>query len=203
MEIIVMESSQKDFLGEVLNIGMGRAASCIGELVQSRVTLSVPLVTISSIDNLARNFEVFGIDNIVSIRMGFSGILSGDALLLLSKYSSMLLTRSVMQNANLEELSCAQEEVLVEVGNIVLNSAVGSWADLFQDHFKFTIPEYRELTVPVLLETWAARNEQKDSALKAVCADAYFEIQDFFIIGTIIILFDKNSVEKVIGAVSA
>jgi len=199
-----MDTARKDFLMEIMNIGLGRAGSVLSELVGAKVNLTIPEVAIHKAGEIHNNLELFKDEMVISVTQNFSGILSGDAILVLSNYSGLLLTHRLNQYiSENDEIESGKKETTIEVGNIVLNSLVGSWSEILSDHFKFGVPRYRECTLPELINQRLEQNAHGNSEMYAVCGNAHFDITEFFIMGTIITLFDKNSVEKLLGAVVA
>ena len=127
---------QKDALGELLNIGMGRASASLSEMVGEEVELSVPKV-----DTLSRDEAIIRINSLVgnkvtAIKESFKGAFWGDALLLFPENHSLELVRALIKDDTLpaEMISEMEQEALTEVGNIILNACLGSLANIFQEN---------------------------------------------------------------------
>ena len=130
---------QKDALGELLNIGMGRASASLSEMVGEEVELSVPKV-----DTLSRDEAIIRINSLVgnkvtAIKESFKGAFWGDALLLFPENHSLELVRALIKDDTLpaEMISEMEQEALTEVGNIILNACLGSLANIFQENLEF------------------------------------------------------------------
>ncbi|MBU0982906.1 MAG: hypothetical protein KKA42_03485 [candidate division Zixibacteria bacterium] len=197
-----MDEHQKGFLTEVLNTGAQRAGAVLGELVQRHVNLSVPDVDICPVADLPGHLSLFQNDQVTSVTMGFSGVLSGDAVLLLSGFSGILLTQRLMGGAtDLAEVQEEKQEAISEVGNIVVNNFVGAWAEVFHDRFTFGLPQFEECGLNELLDARISGDGKQRT--HAIWANAHFDVSEFFIVGTLLTLFDQASVERLVGAVSS
>nr|MBN2277020.1 hypothetical protein [candidate division Zixibacteria bacterium] len=195
-----MDTARKDYMVEIMNIGIGRACVVLSELVGARVNLTVPEVDIFRAGEIHGQMEIFKDERIISVTENFKGNLQGEAILVLSNYSGLLLTHRLNQYLNdTAEIQSGKRETVTEVGNIVLNSLVGSWSEILNDHFKFGVPEYLECTLSELLDRRIAGSANSGKELYAICANTHFDITEFFIMGTIIALFDKSSVENLFG----
>lgn len=199
-----MDAHQQDFLTEVLNIGMGKAGDVLSRLVNTKVYLTVPELNICRAEELPEHLDYLGTSDILSVTQGFSGILSGEAIMVMSNYSGMLLRQKVIEHAfenNDPELS--KQEILIEVGNIVINNLVGSWSKIFYDHFKFQVPEYREARITELVYDHLDKTKFNNMEMFAIWGNTHFEVKEFFILGSVFILFDRHSIEKLVGSIES
>jgi len=195
-----MDESKKDFLTEVLNIGMGRASAVLSELTNSKVFLTIPNLNLCKIEHLSENLKLPGKDEFTIVSQSFDGLLKGSANLMLNKYSSDMLTKRVVDNyADMDDFTTEKEEVLKEVGNIVLNNLVGAWSTIFFDQFAFGVPEYNICSVTELIYKNKAKDPNKEIK-QAIFADAHFELKDMFMVGSLFVLFDDHSINKLLGS---
>ncbi|NQZ81298.1 MAG: chemotaxis protein CheC [Colwellia sp.] len=144
--MIELSELQKDALGELLNIGMGRASASLSEMVGEEVELSVPKVdTLSQEEAIERIKGLVG-DNITAVKESFKGAFWGDALLLFPEEHSLELVRALIKDDTLplDMLSEMEQEALTEVGNIILNACLGSLANIFQENLEFALPQYSQ-----------------------------------------------------------
>jgi CheY-like chemotaxis protein len=116
-----------DAFKEIFNIGMGRAASALSKLVYETIKLSVPRLEVlprtALEETVAENFT----DELALVRQDFSGSAKGIAFLLMSKESGLRLVNALVSSDDVEhEISEADRDLLVEVGNILINALVGS-----------------------------------------------------------------------------
>jgi chemotaxis protein CheC len=117
-----------DAFKEIFNIGMGRAANALSKLVYEKIKLSVPRLEVlprAALEETVReNFS----DDLALVRQDFSGAARGIAFLLMSKESGMRLVSALVSDGDRTgpDVSEADRELLVEVGNILINALVGS-----------------------------------------------------------------------------
>lgn len=140
MELNVL---QKDAIVELFNIGMGKAAASLSEMVGEEVVLSVPdvftVTRAAATDRLGLSEEA----QVSVVREGFSGPFWGDALLLFPQADSLDLVHALLQEElPLEMLSEMEQEALTEVGNIILNACLGSLANIFTQDLHYQMPEF-------------------------------------------------------------
>jgi chemotaxis protein CheC len=190
-----MDTFQKDFLTEIINIGLGRAGTVLGQISGSHVSLTVPdLVTCRAAD-LSTHLNMFGQGDIMTVSLGFSGIVSGDAMLVISPFSGRVLARQLFQDMMDEHLSDDDlGQAVTELGNIVINHFVGSWSEIFCDRFEFGVPEYQCRSLKDVV------SEKADEGLYAVCAEAHLDIPEFFVVASLITLFDQPTLQRLVGS---
>jgi chemotaxis protein CheC len=197
-----MNKSQNDFLTEIVNIGVGRAGAVLSQLVGTKVGMSVPEIDVCELSSLQDHLIGTRQNKHLLVTLPFTGILSGGALLVMSDFSGVMLTQLLLgSDASLEEMEPDKESVITELGNIVLNSFVGSWGDMLCDRFEFGVPTYVEGDIRSLLDP-RTRVIACDSDHYAIWANTYFDVHDFSLMGTVVALFDRKSVERIVGAAS-
>ena len=120
---MIISERQKDAITELINIGFSKSTASLSELTGYRVLLSVPEVKVLPIDDLAAVLKELVPDEISTVHQVFSGALTGDAMLILSQEGSVALTRLLVDEPDLDiNVDASMQEVLTEVGNILLNS---------------------------------------------------------------------------------
>src|SRR5512135_3103507 len=72
---------QLDALRELINIGVGRAAKVLSEMVNARIILQVPFIKLLTPENLRREMGHLGEGLLAAVRLGFKGPFSGTAAL--------------------------------------------------------------------------------------------------------------------------
>jgi chemotaxis protein CheC len=139
--VTALTELERDALGEIANIAMGRAANSIRQMVGHPVLLSVPAAEIVSKQVAA---EVVGTpDNriLVAIRQDFTGAFSGRALLIFPETSSLELMRAVVgRSLSLKDIVELQDEALAEIGNVILNSWLATVANLLKRTLPVSLP---------------------------------------------------------------
>lgn len=131
-----------DALGELVNIGVSRAAASLGTMVREQVLLSVPSVMIVSRTRAAELISASRLDLRVAVRQEFHGDVSGRALLIFPEKNSLELVRAVAgEGLSLEDILELEHEALAEIGNIILNACIATVANLLQRSLTMSLPE--------------------------------------------------------------
>src|SRR4029078_4059540 len=120
-----LTASQKDTLAELINIGYARAAGALSDLTGHRISLAVPEVAIHEIEKITPLLRDVVHGEVASVNQFFGGTISGNAILLLDKAAALLLNRLLTDRPEVAALDESAREVIVEVGNIVLNACLG------------------------------------------------------------------------------
>jgi chemotaxis protein CheC len=133
-----------DALGEVFNVGAGRAAASLSEIVGDEVKLSVPSVEIrksSEVDSdlMALTSLKFGV-----VSQNFSGPFEAQALLLFTESHALEIVRDMMgSQMSIEELAEFEQEAMCELGNIILNACLSAMADMLTISLNSSLPDYK------------------------------------------------------------
>ena len=131
-----------DALTEMVNIGVGRAATSLREMVGEQVLLSVPKVALVSRDIAIRTLSENEVSHLVGIHQVFEGDITGRAFLIFPDTKSLELVRAVIgRELTLEEIIELEQEALAEIGNIILNGCLATIANLLQRNLKMSLPE--------------------------------------------------------------
>ncbi|MBI5815003.1 MAG: chemotaxis protein CheX [Nitrospinae bacterium] len=187
-----------DALTEIINIGVGRAASIINEMVGHHVSLRVPFVKLVRPEDLAREIGYEGNSEFSSVQMPFEGALHGVASLIFPPESaSKLVAVLTGEESDSLDLDSIKVETLNEVGNIVLNSVIGSIGNLLEQRFEYSIPSYMEGVFNEIFLSAGASNPI------IMIAKADFLIMEHNIRGDIMIIFEVNSFDSVLLAIES
>lgn len=154
---IVLTDLEADFLAELFNIGVGRAADSLSRMVDQEVKLSVPSVEFRSVHEMA---DYLGGDNIIcSVSQLMTGEFDARSMLLFPEKNSMEVVRLLMGSDLSDELVAEmQEEALNEIGNIVLNACIGAIAASLGKQFDVGLPTF-EAGKPLNLLTSAVASK--------------------------------------------
>jgi len=143
----ILTDLQHDTLTEIINIGMGSAAAALSTMVKDEVSISVPDISFSSIDAIKDNLNELDTSNLASVRQGFDGELSGDAILLFSGDKSLEIVRMLLSNTlgiNDNDFSDFEQEALSEIGNIILNAGLSAIANTLRFDVNSSLPIYKQ-----------------------------------------------------------
>ena len=87
-----LTDTEKDAIGEIANISMGTAATTLFSLVNRKVEISTPVVTIATWDDLLQEYE----RPCVFIRIAYTVGLDGSNLLVLKEHDVKVITDLMM-----------------------------------------------------------------------------------------------------------
>lgn len=177
-------------LKELINIGVGRAAALLNEMLKFKVSLEVPFIKILSPLRFKDEMKGLGKSNMAAVKIGFSGPFSGTAALVISRESASKLVASLPDSG-----MGRVDETLREIGNIVLNGVLGSLGNILNQHITFTLPRYSEITIK---EIFFGEKIGNDTIFLLV--KAKFDIRQIEVEGTIILLFTVGAFDLLLSA---
>ncbi|MUG95276.1 chemotaxis protein CheC [Scytonema sp. UIC 10036] len=191
-------ADQLDALQELINIGVGRAASLLNEMIDSHICLEIPFVKVltasQAYQELATRFEH---DSLASVRLGFTGSFYGTAgLIFPTESASTLVAVLTNEEPGSADLDAVKIGTLSEIGNIVINGVMGSIGNVLKQHLNYTLPVYLEDTIDNLLLSTNVSNSQ------IILAQARFTIKQLEIIGDIILVFELSTFETLINVIN-
>jgi chemotaxis protein CheC len=186
-----LSETQLDSLKEIINIGIGKSASVLNKVVKNRVQLKVPTVQIIKISELSQKIG-YSKDNMLSIiSMDFKGELMGKVELIFTSSSAVkivdLLTDKDYLNLEMDQL---RSSTLSEVGNIVLNSLIGTMGNLLKTRFKYSIPKFKECV------TNDVGNSYNSTSDFLIFAETHFSVKDINIDGSFILFFELATIDR-------
>ncbi|MBW4602720.1 MAG: chemotaxis protein CheC [Calothrix sp. FI2-JRJ7] len=179
-----------DALQELINIGVGRAAGMLNQMLDSRIVLEIPVVTILTLSQIQAELEKrFNGDSLAAVKLNFTGSFSGKANLVFPTESAAtlvsLLTGEEIDSPDLDSVKIG---TLSEVGNIVINGIMGSISNVLNQHLNYAIPIYMEDSIKHILSLEYASEETI-----FLLAQARFAIKTLEIIGDIVLIFEMES----------
>lgn len=149
-----------DALVEVFNVGAGRAAASLSEIVGDEVRLSVPSIEIKKSSEadasvLELNSSKFGV-----VSQNFSGPFEAQALLLFTESHALEIVRDMMgSQMSIEEIAEFEQEAMCELGNIILNACLSAMADMLTISLDSSLPNYKIASVE---DIFAGLNQSED-----------------------------------------
>lgn len=168
--MVALTELEHDALVEIFNIGVGQAAAAMSGIVGEEVTMSVPSISFLSRSEAAQLLEEAHRKNrsgtggasdgerICGVSQHYDGAFSTEALLMFPEDKSLELVRLMVGEAvPLAELSGMEQEALSEIGNIILNSCVGTLANIFQQELHGSLPVYHVGSSDEILDATGTR----------------------------------------------
>lgn len=150
-----------DALAEIFNVGAGRAAFSLSEIVGDEVRLSVPSVEIIKSDkvclaSLALNNGRFG-----RVSQHFTGPFKAEATLLFTEQHALEIVRDMMgSQISAEQLAEFEHEAMCELGNIILNACLSAMADMLNIALESSLPDYDVASADELLQRFCQDVDQ-------------------------------------------
>ncbi len=143
-----LSKDEMDVLGEVGNICMGTSATTMSTLLERRVAITTPALSIHTLDSLSREYPAPLVVSEVSYTKG----LHGDNLLILKEYDVALITNVLLgetedvdpDNIDLNEIHMS---AMNEVMNQMVGSAATSMADIFGKTIDISTPTTKRLKI--------------------------------------------------------
>ncbi|MBC2715471.1 MAG: hypothetical protein HF978_09190 [Desulfobacteraceae bacterium] len=140
---MIISKRDIDAVSELVNIGMGKGADMLNKLLESHIILKAPVIKLVKKTELKRELQQYVDQELFAVQMGFSGDFSGDAKLVFSHDCANKLVHALMGvgvDLDIDEMDSLRTETLNEVGNIVINSIIGTISNELQFKMKFSIP---------------------------------------------------------------
>jgi len=190
---VISREEFNDALAELVNVGVGRAASSLSAMVSARIDLSVPrVVTIPHAEigrHLDLEYEIGIQDEVVVVQQAFTGRVGGAASILFPVESARnlvgLLTGGSLSD---EEVDLEREAALTEVGNILINGVMGTIGNMIGVEIRYHLPEYVECHADELPRVFQERDLMLAVVLIAISGQ---EIK-----GHLVLLFDIPSMDN-------
>lgn len=192
---------QLDTLRELINIGYGRAAGALCELTGERVTLDVPNIEIAFLQDLTPALSKIFKGQVWSVHQVFSGSLKGHALLMIDEEAAVILAHAILK----DKIPAAQQvnaiqEALSEVGNIVLQGAMGICGEILKIKLKFSVPGLRVENIHTMLKSATV---DEDAVQYALLIRTRFRILAKRVTGYLVVVLGVTSYDRLMAAVDA
>ncbi|MEQ8541120.1 MAG: chemotaxis protein CheC [Coleofasciculus sp. D1-CHI-01] len=190
---------QIDAIQEIVNIGVGRAASVLNEMLEAPIRLQVPYIKIGSPLDFQSEMETrLGGEQVAAVRQDFSGSFAGLAELVFPTDSASILAAVLTgEELGTPDLDAVRIGTLSEIGNILINSVIGSISNVLNQRLDYAIPSYIEDTVENLINV--GDNQQDNTIL---LAQTQFFIEQLQIRGDIILVFEVGSFDVLLDAIA-
>ena len=186
-----------DALSELMNIGLGRAADMLNEMLGSPIELMVPTVKVVKISELADELGQSPNASYAFVHLRFQGPIQGTAALVFPPDSAALLVAVLTgEEPGTPDLDSVRAGTLSEVGNIVINGVMGSLANLLELPLTYELPTYLEGLPEDLLGDQRCQPEPT-----ILLAHTRFAVRDLEIQGTILLVFEVRSFDALLEAV--
>ncbi len=184
-----LTEDQIDAIREIINIGVGKSAAILNKMINKHIKLQVPYVEFTKVDKIINIINHSTEDELSSVNLSFKGLLVGTAKLIFPTDSaSKLVALFTDDNSGDDDMDEIKVATLSEIGNIVLNSLVGTISNTLSLPLNYSIPSYQEGILNDLLSHYASMTESAH-----LLAQTRFVIEELEIIGDFILLLEVES----------
>jgi chemotaxis protein CheC len=194
---MIISEYHQDVLNELTNMGIGDASAILNEMVNCHVELTAPRLIALNKKELASALSKSLGTEISMVEMGFSGVMQGSANLLFSVESGKKLTNILSDDFDEEDYNTLKSGTLTEVGNIILNSVMASFANAFKCHLEYRIPSFNDLSVNQYVQSPSIESFSGDSIF---LTEVNFSAEDVQIEGKVVLIFDMDSITSMLNS---
>jgi chemotaxis protein CheC len=186
-----------DAFQELLNIGVGRAAGSLNQMLDKPIRMHIPFIQLGKLDELSQDIQKIKEHTLSSVQLPFKGTFSGSACLLFPTQRAIALVRALTgESEDTDTMDSQREATLLEIGNIVLNGVMGSLANILQHQITYSVPIYREISLQKLLQS-----APSDPYQMVLWAQTHFTIKEYDLTGDIMLLFGTPDLGLLVNAV--
>jgi len=190
---------QRDAITELINIGFGRAADSLSRLTGYRVLLDVPSVSIHPMEHLQEALAGMMRGEIATVHQVFTGPVAGDAFLALDESAAALLKALLTSEPALPlRIDASTQEVVTEIGNVLLNACLGTFGNLLKVHVTFSVPR---LTVDTLGQVLESVTVDRHELRYALVVHAGLRLRSDTVRSYLIIVLSVASLDRFVHAI--
>jgi chemotaxis protein CheC len=196
---VELTALQQDALTELINIGFGRAAASLSRLTGYRVLLDVPSVSVYPMEQLQDALGTIVHGEIATVHQVFSGPVAGDAFLALDARAAALLKELLTNEPALPlRVDASTQEVVTEIGNVLLNACLGTFGNLLKVHVSFSVPKLSIDSLALVLESVTVSQQELRYAL---VIHAGLRLRDDTVRSYLIIVLSVASLDRLVHAI--
>lgn len=193
---IELSELQEDAIKEVINIGVGKGAESLNQLLNTHIHLEIPNLKIVSNENLSQALEYMGKESLSTVNLKFSGDLEGSSILIFPEKSAVNLVTTLMGDEfESSEMDALKSATLNEVGNILINNVMGSISNMLDKRLDYRVPVYGEKTIHQLID--------EEEELSILLIETRFTLESLRIYGDLLMAFGVSSYKDLIRSVDA
>ena len=192
--MVKLSEIEHDALTEITNLAIGRSAGVLNEMIGQEVTLSEPRVIILEQAKLAEHLGGLKGQDLTLVQQGFDGPLSGLASIAFPEQKSLELVRLLLgEEMSLEEIIELEQEALQEMGNVILNSFLGTFGNEFGVNISSEIPKFhKDVAVDGLV------GDLSDTGASVVFIHVDFCVKEENIDGYLVLAVSIPTMEKLV-----
>jgi len=192
-----LTEDQTDALAELFNIGVGKGADTLNQMLGCQIQIQVPHIETLTLKELEEQAHEYGPKEVSTVNLNFEGSLTGNAMLAFPPQSAQNLVAALTgEEPGSPELDSVTVDTLSEVGNIIINSVMGSITNFFNQRLNYSVPHYAANAMHNLVA-----NHITEADYSIILAKAYFSIENLKIEGEFVLIFGVGSLEALLQAI--
>ncbi|CAK0767079.1 chemotaxis protein CheC [Gammaproteobacteria bacterium] len=189
-----------DALTEVFNVGAGRAASSLSEIVSEEIELSVPRIQFYQSSEITAKSLSLDSPRLGAVKQHFNGPFDSTAMLLFTEERALEIVRDMMgSQLDVEELAEFEQEAMCELGNIILNACLSVMADMLGLTLASSLPVYFVDTSEVIIQQIV--NEDNHPVMLALHIDLNIKARHSN--GYLVFLFSSSSLTELVSHIDS
>ncbi|MDX8404924.1 MAG: chemotaxis protein CheC [Mariprofundus sp.] len=193
-----LNHDQRDVITELMNIGVGHAASTLHSLIGHKIVLVVPEVSLITLASYYAAQSGNADELLSTICMDFHGAFEGSASLMFPTDSAnILVTALTGETADSLEMDELRAGTLAEVGNILLNGVIGSIGNVLNVSLNYSVPEHMESPIANIFR----RNNSDGEAV--LLARTNFAINELKVEGNVLLFFKVASFAQLLESIDS
>ena len=195
--MINLSEDQIDIIKEIINLGVGKAASTLNTILGSHIKLSVPDIQLLDKDGLINVLKDDSIDNLASVNLSFKGDFTGSAKIIFpTDGASKLISAFAGDAEDEDDLNEIRVGTLSEIGNIVLNALMGTISNVLKQSFTYTPPNFLEGNINFILA-----QDRFNQESVSLLAKTNFKIESIEITGDFVLFFEVGSLDILLNRI--
>ncbi|MFJ9449886.1 MULTISPECIES: chemotaxis protein CheX [unclassified Herbaspirillum] len=200
MKAKVLSEIQLDALTEVFNVGAGRAALSLSEIVGEEVMLSVPSIEVLKAEDVNSRVLTLKDDKFATVSQLFSGPFDAEAVLLFTENYALEIVRDMMgSQMSIEDLAEFEQEAMCELGNIILNACLSAMADMLGISLNSSLPTYAMSSPDEITTRLADKGEEDGDSSYILVLHIDLVLEKHHTEGHLIFLLSSTSLSKLIS----
>jgi len=182
---VLLNNEQLDLFTELINIGVGKAARLLNELISSPIKLSIPKIIVEKPRDLIKKLTPENNLTYYAVKLQFEGSFNGVAEIVFpSESGNKLVSILTGEEIYSDDLDGLRAGTLNEVANMLLNGVMGTISNIIKEDFTYSIPRYYEDTFANLFY-----DPNPDDKI-VLFGETHFEVENTDIEGDIIVLLE-------------
>ncbi len=147
-----IEEKYIDIISELVNIGMGKSANTLNQMMETHIILGIPHFKVTTYDQVQKELGFFADEIFTSINMNFSNGMNGVAQLVFPEPSASELVNIFVGKFEEEtDLDALRISALTEIGNIIINTIIGTISNYLETDLAYSLPRYSEGNIGKIL----------------------------------------------------